>query len=392
MTDALLVVGGGWPFRARASFYRAIAARGLRAAVADLWHAEGLTGADVPIPCRVLAAEEVRTALAGRAGLRLRGVTALQDVGLVAAAQLAEGRGLPGPSVAGARAVTDKALQRELLSAAGLRVPRWCTARSAAEAMSAATLFDAAVLKPVRGTASHGVRLVSTGDEAKRAYAIAAAGAQDGAVLVEEYVEGPEFSVESVSAAGTHHAVAFTRKACGPLPYFVELSHDTAVTADAARILGAAAEAALRAVGFAHGVSHTEVRLADKGPVVIEVNGRPGGDLIPMLHALTGRIDLHDAAVALALGEPVPEPKAATGSAAIRYLTADQVLKVRAWLGTNQPPPELWTVSLPREPQDGPVTWSGERAGFIVTRDPSGPDARAAGDRLIREAEAGPWV
>lgn len=381
MTDpVLLVVGGGWPFRARASFFRHAAARGLRVAVADLWHAEGLTGADLPIPCASLDTEEVGRQVRRRLGGRApAGVTCLQDVGMVAAADLAAAYGLPSVSRPGARATRDKRQQRQLMAAAGLTVPRWRTAASAEETAKAVADFGDAVVKPVEGTASFGVRLVRDPAEAPAAYATTGSGE----VLVEEYVTGPEFSVEVVSRSGEHRVVACTRKLAGPLPYFVEMGHTTEVEPRIAGLLAPAAAAALDAIGFDHGVTHTEFRLGPAGPVAIEVNGRVAGDLIPLLHQLTGRLDLHAAAVALAMREPLPAENGPAGSAAIRYLTAAEVRAVRAGLAGGLPP-AVWTMSLPKAAvDDETVTWSGQRAGFVVTYVPDGPGAADAAAALI---------
>ncbi len=351
--------------------------------VADLWHAEGLTGADVPVPCGVLDFEEITRGL-DRVGVDgLRGITSLQDVGLVPAAELAAARGLPGPSVAGARAARDKVRQRELLAAAGIRVPRWWTVPDAATLAGLLDTHGPLVVKPPTGTASLGVRLVTSAAEAAAGYAHAAGFAAGATVLVEEYVEGAEYSVETISAAGHHRVAACTRKLSGALPYFVETGHSTEVDEVTAGRLGAVATAALTTIGFDHGVAHVELRIGADGPTVIEVNGRVAGDLIPMLHRLTGRADLHDAVVALALGEPIPDFGVPRGSATIRFLDAGEVRAVRARLAADGPPAELWTVSLPKDPEDGPITWSGHRAGYVVLYDRFGAGAERAAEDLV---------
>jgi cysteine synthase A len=378
----LLVVGGGWPFRARASFFREVSARGLAVAVADLWHAEGLTAADLPIPCRTLDIEEVAGEVERRLGGRtLRGIGCLQDVGLVAAAQLAARHELPSVSVAAAKAARNKRRQRELFAAAGLTVPRWRTVSTAGEIADAIADFGPVVVKPAAGTASFGVRLVSSGTEAEAGFVAASAA---GSVLAEEFLEGPEFSVETISGHGEHRVAACTRKLSGPLPYFVEMGHTTEVDEPTRELLARAAPTALDAIGFDHGVSHTEFRLTATGPVVIEVNGRVAGDLIPMLHQLTGAADLHAAAVAMALGDPLPVLAEPVGSAAIRYLSAAQVRTARARLAAGLPP-SVWMMSLPKDPaDDSALTWSGQRPGYVVTYLPDGPGAAAAAADLVR--------
>src|SRR5262249_34502807 len=110
---------------------------------------------------------------------------------------------------------------------------------------------------------------------------------------------------------------------------FVELGQ--AVPARLPGALGAEvreiATAALKAVGYDHGIAHTEMILTTDGPRIVEVNPRPAGDCILDLLRLTSGVDLYDIAADLALGNAVDLDALAatefTGAAAIRFLTAE---------------------------------------------------------------------
>ncbi|HTW11533.1 MAG TPA: hypothetical protein VME01_02220, partial [Solirubrobacteraceae bacterium] len=70
--------------------------------------------------------------------------------------------------------------------------------------------------------------------------------------------------------------------------------------AEVLRVAGAAA----RALGVTGACLHTEIKLTDDGPVVIEVNGRPGGGMSEMLERASG-FSILGTALRLAVGEPV---------------------------------------------------------------------------------------
>ncbi|MGW0599374.1 ATP-grasp domain-containing protein [Streptomyces sp. NPDC002776] len=139
--------------------------------------------------------------------------------------------------------------------------------------------------------------------------------------LMEEYLDGPEYSVESFSSAGRHVVIAVTEKFTDPA-HFAELGH--AVPAR----LGAAAEEQVRAavvafldrLGIKDGVCHTELRIGARGPRVVESHNRIAGDAITdLVHSVYG-IDT----VKLALGAPfgladaLPDRPEAHGGAAVR--------------------------------------------------------------------------
>ncbi|MEH1030728.1 ATP-grasp domain-containing protein [Micromonospora profundi] len=189
------------------------------------------------------------------------------------------------------------------------------------------------VLKPVDGTASAGVALVRSHREAAAAYQRCVATEHTGRrhspeVLLEEYLTGPQVSVESLSEDGEHVVVAYTGKYSDPAT-FVELGHVVpAVIDDAARAgLAAHTTEVLDALGVRDGTCHTEFVLTPDGPRTIETHLRVAGDEIPYLvHDATG-VDLIGCVVRQTFGERVlPEVR--------RTLAATPVRPQAIWFGT----------------------------------------------------------
>ncbi|MEV6357100.1 ATP-grasp domain-containing protein [Streptomyces hydrogenans] len=165
------------------------------------------------------------------------------------------------------------------------------------------------IVKPVAGTASFGVTLVRTPEEAAEAFRTAAGdfpGISRLGVLAEEFHSGAQYSVEAFSEAGEHLVVAVTRKYSEPrgmvelghvLPAPLDPADREAVTAHVVRVLDA--------LGVEFGPTHTEVVLTEDGPRVIETHLRVGGDEIFNLAKDATGVDMIDLQTRQAAGEKV---------------------------------------------------------------------------------------
>lgn len=237
------------------------------------------------------------------------------------AAEVAERLGLPFHSPEAALLLTDKHLQRRALRDAGLRVPGfWVIGADADPAGLPELLADAtfpAVLKPRQGQSSRDTLPVASFAELTDILARLRGRDQPREEYVlEEFVTdaleplgGAEFanylSVESIVCDGRIAHAGVTGRT--PLAYpFRETGFFTPAALDAAlrdEVL-AVATAAVGAVEVRRGVLHTEIKLTADGPVVIEVNGRPGGGMTEILEKASGFSLLHTA-LRLAIGEDV---------------------------------------------------------------------------------------
>jgi biotin carboxylase len=238
------------------------------------------------------------------------------DEGLVwSAARVSEALGLPGNPPAAIAACRDKNATRVALEAAGVPQPLSIGVHNLDEALAAAGKIGYPVVLKPRGLAGGaGVKLAGDAGEVSTAYAAATAVSYprvpvfDMSVLVEEYVDGPEISIDAVFFDGECVPLTLARKQVGFAPFFEETGH----LVDASDPLLSDPELldALRrshaALGFHTGVTHTEFRLGRHGPRLVEVNARLGGDMIPFLGHLASGVDLAMAAADVAAGR-VPD-------------------------------------------------------------------------------------
>jgi biotin carboxylase len=281
----------------------------------------------------------VRAAASLAAERSVAGVFTYDERLVITTAHIAETLGLPGLSVAGAENCRDKHRTRQVLTAAGVPQPRFTCVYDAAAAREAAAVFGYPVVVKPRGLgASIGVVRALEPADIDRAFAVADRASHNGApayrggVLVEELVTGPEISIDGAAFDGEYRPLFLAHKQLGLEPYFEETGHvvnsEEPLLADE-RLLDILSQAH-RALGIRTGITHTEVKLTQRGPVVIEVNARLGGDLIPHIGELATGISASQVAVDLATGiRPTLEPTA-KGCVGIRFCYPPEDGRVRS--------------------------------------------------------------
>ena len=259
------------------------------------------------------------------------GVVTYDERLVEATAAVAALLGLRGPSAEAIRRCKDKSELRGRLAAAGLSPVGFGVAGDAEEALAHAHRIGwPVVLKPRALSGSIGVVRVDDETALRERFA-GAADARAGmlrsahpGVLVEEYLDGPEFSVDAVTQFGRTVPVVTAEKLLGCAPHFEELGHvvgvGTAFGLDEAFELVAQAH---RVAGLDDVVTHTEFRLTAAGPRIIELNTRLGGDLIPYLGALALDADRPGCVADVAMGRPADTTVRAHGAAAVVMLYPD---------------------------------------------------------------------
>lgn len=327
------------------------------------------------------------------------GVLTTCDYYLPAVALVAGELGLPGAPADVLHTATRKHLVRQVLAAKGVPDVPYAVASTWAQAhKAAADLGYPLVVKPVDMNSGTGVRKVH--DEAGLAVAFAEATAPERntrdqplerLALLERVLEGPEYSVESVTRDGVTRVLGITAKSVAEPGVeagsgFVESGHlfPAPLPPDERAAIERHVVAVLDAVGLTHGISHTEVRVTAAGPRLIELNPRQGGGYIFELVRLVTGFNPLQVLVDLALGrEPVPGPSVAA-SAAVTFLLPPSDGVVRAVLGEERLAADdrvvgYETPSAGREVRPGD---NNERIGHVLVADRRGQDAKTWADEL----------
>ncbi|MEV5844056.1 ATP-grasp domain-containing protein [Streptomyces sp. NPDC051985] len=313
-------------------------------------------------------------------------VLSLTEHGLLPAAAVAERLGIPGNSLHTVRLLQDKRRMRQRLDARGITPVRTASPADAGElAAFCRTTGGPVILKPATGTASQAVFRVDGPDDAGAVWrAFEAAGGV--APIAEEYLDGPEISVESFSHEGRHIVLALTDKLVGPS--FVELGHTLPSTLPAAvrREVTTLVEAFLDAVGLTEGPAHTEIKVTARGPRVLESHNRIGGDKIRELLRLAMGLDLVSLTAGCPLGLlPPPTPTAETArAAAVRFLTPPPGVVRGVSVPDTQGSNAVIQLDVGVGDRIGPVRRSQDRAGYVLTDGANPAGAARACEELAR--------
>lgn len=336
--------------------------------------------------------------------LRFDGVITSCDYYLPTVARIARRLCLPGSAPEAVENACRKDATRRVLADAGVPGPRFAVHEEWADVTRAAREIGyPLVVKPVDLCAGMYVRRVD--DEEQLAAAVRALAdfpvnargqRREPTVLLEELLDGPEVSVETVSHAGAVHVVGVTDKSVGGAPAFIETGHMFPAALPGADTEAAeqTALAALKALGLTDGVvAHTEIKLTSAGPRVVEVNPRPAGNRITELVRHVTGIDLAAAFVEVSLGRAPDLRPSDTGlrSAAVGFLVPETSGTLASLDGGGlQDAPNVLEVQLAEPGRQVRAAGSNnEYLGHIMAGDADGLGARERVEALLGELRSG---
>ncbi|HEX8092531.1 ATP-grasp domain-containing protein [Jatrophihabitans sp.] len=282
--------------------------------------------------------------------------------------------GIPTHSPETVRLVHDKYAMRQRLAEAGVESTPSAVVTAVAQLREfAATHGYPCVVKPLSGMASSGVSVISEAAEAAAAFARARAsdprahGTDTTAqatgnpprVVVETFLPGVQYSVESFSEHGEHQVVIITRK-YSDAASLVELGHVMPALLDPGQRNAIEAHVCrvLEALGVRFGPTHTEIILTEAGPRVIETHLRFGGDQLWNLVTDATGVDLVRCQWRQVIGETVlpgirellDDPSRAPRCEAIWFAGAPSAGILVEVQGADGPQPDGVTVDLLASP------------------------------------------
>jgi biotin carboxylase len=328
---------------------------------------------------------------------------ALFELGLLPAARINEALGLGGESVATVELLLDKWRMRQLLNAKGISPVASAIGRSTQDVREFVAAHGLPIIvKPIRESGSLGVFRIR--DQADvDAVAERFRSLDDGhwvagdlfrddsfdEFLMEEYLDGPEVSVETLSFDGRHVIVGVTDKEQFSGPGFVEtgLLQPSGCSPETLGEVTRLVTDFLDAVGLRNGPGHTEIRLTSRGPRIIESHNRIGGYAVnEMVEAAYG-VDMERYTLGARFGlvEPLTESPEPLGGSALRALTPEpgRVVEVTG-VDAVRADPAFVALHVTVEPGDEirPLTWNEDIAGYVVARGADATEAIANCKRL----------
>ncbi len=224
-------------------------------------------------------------------------------------AWVAEKLRLPGISYATAMRATDKCLMREAFATGGVPSPLffcWVGSGAPQSCIPPGMAFPL-VVKPVDNMGARGVRRVDDVQQLEEACAAALALSRTSRVIVEEYMEGPEFSLDAIVYQGNVTVCGVADRLIRFPPSFVEMGHTmpTGVAPETVRAVESVFLAGIRALGIDNGTAKGDIKLTEKGPMVGEIAARlSGGFMSGWTFPLATGVEVTEAALNIAVGLP----------------------------------------------------------------------------------------
>ena len=232
-------------------------------------------------------------------------VTAATDKPLVMMARIAEKYGFPFYSVETAQWSTDKFQMKQRFMEGGVPCAKGRLVKSVSEVED----FEfPVIIKPRDNSGSRGVKLCRSKEELEASMSEAFEVSKLDTVLVEEFIEGPEYSIESLHYDGKSEVIQFTEKKTTEFPYNVELGHiqPANISEENQQKIREIVAKIGKALKFENCPSHTELKINERGIFVIETSPRLGGDHITStLTPLSTGVNLEDQLLHIALGDKI---------------------------------------------------------------------------------------
>ena len=305
---------------------------------------------------------------------------------------------LSGVSRKQAVVATNKHLMREAFKKGNAPSPISILAKSAEDAWEHfCNDFDTnAILKPSRNSGSRGIAKVERGiskEEFIRLYDIALEESRDNSVLIEQFIEGPEFSVEIIVWEGRVNVLTVTDKKTTEAPHFVELGHNqpSCFPDETVTLIKDAAVRGVKALGVDKCACHAEVKVQDGKAYLMEIGARMGGDFIStVLTRLSTGIDMVAAAINCALNiEPDLTPKAAPQGVCIRYFCPKpgKLVSISNTEALNDPRVHEWEIYHQVGDEIPEVTSSLCRSGHVIVTEETPQKAIAFAESLLNEVK-----
>lgn len=261
-------------------------AAGLRVIAVDADpNAEGFLHAELNLCMDLSDHANVIEALIGLNKNICGAVSFCSEAGMSLAGKIRETFDLPGPRAELCRRLLEKSEQRRIWSESGIPGPSWKVFRTPCEALAAVESFGfPLVLKPTDSSGSRGVsKLESRRDDLDEAIARAFEFASSGEIIMESYMDGNEFTVETFGTNGNIYVLGVTEKKKVPNTRGT-VANELATPnrpAGVIELIGQTVVSALNALGYLEGPGHTEVILQQDGSVgLVEAAGRGGGFMV----------------------------------------------------------------------------------------------------------------
>lgn len=294
------------------------------------------------------------------------------DLANITVSKVAKGLGLPGNSLECIELSTNKYAMREAFVMKGIATPKFYKVDRIEAYLFGLKL--PVIVKPTDRSGSRAITKVTDFKDLKQAIKNAVDQSFEKQAIVEEYIEGDEYSYETISYHGKHTNLAVTKKFTTGSPHFIETGHcqPSGLSQKTLAKVQKVMFRALDALKITDGASHGEFKITPEGKVmIVEVGSRMGGDCIGSdLVPLSTGYDYMEMVIDTACGkEPQIVPKSNPKRAEIHFLFTMEDVEEMEEIQKNSPE-KIYRVSEVDLSNLNHVTDSSTRLGYyIMTED-----------------------
>lgn len=205
------------------------------------------------------------------------------DLASITVNYVAEKLGLPCNQTKFTNIQTNKYAMRQALMDAGLPCPKFVLADKNFDLAKLNEFKFPIIVKPTDRSGSRNITKLESTDGVMKAVEEACVTSFEHKAIIEEYLDGDEYSMETVSYCGEHHYLATTKKFTTGAPHFIETGH-CQPSGLSEEILAKAKNNIMKALTALHienSAGHSEFKVDKNGNInIIEIGARMGGDCI----------------------------------------------------------------------------------------------------------------
>lgn len=241
--------------------------------------------------------------------LKINGIcTIATDLAMPTVNYVAKKLQLVGNTLECTEITTNKFKMRKVLKENKLPIP-WFKLVEKSNELNQKELEYPLIVKPIDRSGSRGITKVKNFKELEQAIEIAKEVSFEKKILIEEFIDGDEYSIESISQNGKHTILQITKKYTTGSPNFIEVGHLQPALLDEKikEKINNTVKETLSKLQIKNGASHSEIKINKNNQIfIIEVGGRMGGDFIGSdLVPLSTGIDFMKLVLKVALNEKI---------------------------------------------------------------------------------------
>lgn len=304
---SILIIGAGM---LQVPAIKIAAEKGLTTIVTDYnKDAPGMAIADFPLVVSTRDIEgTVRVIKDFNQKHKIDGVLTVGTDASMTVAAVANALNLPGIKFENAEAASNKVKMRERLKSNGVPIPDFRKCWNEDDLRKAAKeLGYPLVIKPADNMGARGVMKIENELMLETAFQNAKKGSPSGNLIVEQYMKGPELSIDALIYDGEIYITGVADRIIEREPYFIEIGHvmPSALPEDKLNNAIEVFKAGIKALGLTIGAAKGDIKVTDEGAKIGEIAARlSGGFMSAYTYPLSSGVNLIANAIDIALGNP----------------------------------------------------------------------------------------